>query len=193
MSTFIHLDSGARDVTQYPNPASFTVNANQVSTWWQAARTVRAYPQEIPNKQYEFVTTIKIDHLVLPYTEQLQDEPIVYVQFNSTKYKDRSLIQTISNMFPTITFVAEWDKTQNDSTATPAWIHYKCNMPQAMRFSRDKPVIFEVTLRDGSTPIIVDNIPPVLPNPAVQVSATFELIPYIRDDEYSNHMVTTLL
>jgi hypothetical protein len=192
MSTFVHLDSGQRNVVQYPSPADFDVTAKQVSSWWPQARTVRAYPQEIQNKQYEFVTSIKLSHLILPYTAQLANEPLIFVEFHSSTYHDRGLISTIDGEFPKITFVAEWDKTQNNSSA-PAWIHYKCNMTQAMRYKRDKPLKFKIVLRDGTVPVITDNTPPVLPNPALQISATFEMIPYIRDDEYINHMVTTLV
>ena len=194
MSSFVHLDSGLRDVNKYPNPADYVVNANQGSTWFKHARNVRAYPQEIPNRQYEFVTSIKLTHLVLPWTTELSTDPIVYVVFHSQKYKDRSLIFTISNAFPTITFVAEWDKTQTDASGNPIWIHYKCSMTQAIRWARDNPIQFQILLPATDTvPTIVDNVPPALPNPAVQTLATFEEIPYIRDDEYSNHMITTLL
>lgn len=194
MSSFLHLDSGFRNVQQFPSPAEYVVTADQVKSWFAQARSVRAYPQEIPKKQYEFVTSLKLLHLVLPYTDELISAPIIYIDLHSQKYQDKNLVTTISSVFPTITFVAEYDKTQPNIAGDPAWIHYKCNMTQVMRWARNNPILFKIVMPATNTvPVITDNTPPELPNPAVQVQATFEMIPYIRDDEYTNHMITTLL
>ena len=193
MSSFIDLDSSLRNVQLWPNPANFVVNDSQMSSWFVSSRSVRAFPQEVPKKQLEFVAALKLLHFVLPYQANLADTPIIFVDLHCQKYKDRSLVSTISNAHPQIKFVCEFDKYQVDSNLAPAWIHYKCNMTQVMRFSRKSALTFTVSMLDGNTVQIVDNTPPALPNPTVQVHATFEIIPYIRDDEYSNHMVDTMV
>ena len=188
MATFIDLDSSYRDRQQYPNPANYTVKDDQMSSWFTQGRTVRAFPQEIPKRQLEFVASLKLIHFVLPYSTALSGMPIIFVDIHTQRYKDRSLISTISNMHPSIKFVCEFDKYQVDSTGNPVWIHYKTNMNQVMRFSRKSALTFTVILLDGSVLFIQDNLPPLDPNASVQVHATFEVLPYIRDDEYSNHL-----
>jgi hypothetical protein len=193
MSTFIDLASELRDREQFSNPAKFVVTESQQSSWFPNARTVRAFPQQVSQRQMEAVTTVKLIHLVLPYQDDIIDTPIVYVHFHTQKYRDKSLISTISNNQPEATFVCEFDKVQNNSAGDPAWIHYKTQMAQVMRFSRRSHLYFEVTFLDGTTLNITDTVPPAAANPLVQVHATFELIPYIRDDEFSNHLVDTMV
>ena len=144
MSTFIVLDSSYRDRQQYPNPANYVVNDTQMSSWFLQGRSIRAFPAEIPNRQLEFVSTIKLLHFVLPYSITLSNIPIIYVDIHTQKYKDRSLVSTISNSQPLVKFVCEFDKYQFNNAMQPVWIHYKCNMSQVMRFSRKSPLTFAV-------------------------------------------------
>lgn len=193
MATFIDLDSTYRDRQQYPNPAEFVVGKDQLINWFRQARTVRAFPQQVSQRQMEMVDTIKLIHLVVPYQADIMDVPIIFVEFTSQKYKDKSLVSTMNNNHPTIKFICEWDKVQNDSAGDPAWIHYKTNMSQVMRFSRDFPIYFKLTFTTGNVLDITDTVVPEPINPAVQIHATFEVIPYIRDDEFSNHIVDTIV
>jgi hypothetical protein len=72
---------------------------------------------------------------------------------------------------------------------TPTWIHYGTRMEQVMRFSRHKPLVCRIFNRDGTTIPIIDNAIPNSPNPLKQVYITMEVTPYIRDNDFSNHLI----
>lgn len=72
---------------------------------------------------------------------------------------------------------------------TPTWIHYGTRMEQVMRFSRHKPLVCRIFNRDGTTIPIIDNTIPNPPNPLKQVYITMEVTPYIRDNDFSNHLI----
>jgi hypothetical protein len=191
MSTHLHLDSGGRDVQVYPNPANFIITAKQLDSWFPQGRTVRAYPQEIPSKQPEFVTSLKLLGMAIPYSTSLINQPFVYVNLHTQRYNDKALIATIGNAHGNSTFVCEYDKIQNNSSGDPAFIHYKCAMTQVMRWNRNDPTVFQIELNDGSILIITDSTPPTPPALANQIQVTFEITPYIRDGTFDNWMTTT--
>lgn len=192
MADFIVLNSIFRDREQYPNPANFVVGSEQMKDWLPQPRAVRAFPSEVSNRPLLFVNTLKILHLVLPYQADLQDLGLVYVNVFSQKFDDKNLVYMMEASMPQIKFVCEWDKTQNDSAGDPAWIHYKTNMSQVMRFAKNTPVTFQIYKPDGSIVSINDNLPPTPADPTKQVFATIEVVPYQRDDEFSHHNVEYL-
>ena len=65
-------------------------------------------------------------------------------------------------------------------------------MEQTMRFKRDDPVSIKFTTRSGDTLPNTDTLVPNPPDPNQQTLITFEVIPYIRDNDYNNPMVNTL-
>lgn len=67
MATFIDLDSYWRNRDDYPNPCEYEVSAKQTTTWMKAAREVRSKPQNACDRPNEFVTTVHIDSLSVPY------------------------------------------------------------------------------------------------------------------------------
>lgn len=67
MSTFVELDSIYRDRVQDPNPCNFTLPVSLVSSWLRAAREVRSSPQNQATRPLEFVTTVNMTALTLPY------------------------------------------------------------------------------------------------------------------------------
>lgn len=192
MSNFINLDSIWRDREAYPNENSFEVSSKQVDTWFRSSRTVRTFSQNPNRRPLEFATTVNIKHLILPYTEDLVELPVIYVNFRSKKYNDIHLINAIYGKQPTAKFICTQHKILNDKLGSPLWIHYQCNMEQTMRFERGGPVIFQITTRDGSILPQQDTIVPLQTDPTKQSICTFELTPYIRDGDYDNHMVSPL-
>lgn len=193
MSSFINLDSIHRKRDEYPNENSYTVDDQQTKTWYRSSRTVLATAQNPSVKPKEFATSVKLVYLSLPYTEELAEFPIVYVNFRSIEYKDIHLIQAISGTQSEAKFVCRFDKIQEDRNGDPLWIHYQCHMEQVMRFRRGDPVVFQVTTRSGSILPQQDSAPTDPPEPMKQTQATFEITPYINDGDYTNQTTTSFV
>lgn len=188
MATFIDLDSGERDNKTYPNPADYTLTPEQVDLWTAAARRVSALSRNANLNPADFAVSVNMKSLTIPYTVAMAIEPRVYVDFHSTKYNDTDLIQTIGGIHRTARFVCTFGGLQHNDGGAPVWIHYNCNMEQILRFSRRDPVVFRVTTRNETVLTNGDTTYPVAPDPTKQIMATFEITPYIRDNDYSNHM-----
>lgn len=190
MASFINLDSIHRDREVYPNENSYEVDARQVEMWFAASRTTMAIAQNPSIKPREFATTVNIRYFSLPYTDELSEIPILFINFRSKEFKDIHLISTINGVQRDAKFVCRFDKIQNDRAGDPMWIHYQCNMEQTMRFKRGDPVAFEITTRSGDVLPQQDTSVPDDPDPTKQSQVTFEITPYINDGDYSNHTVT---
>lgn len=92
-------------------------------------------------------------------------------------------------------FVAYLDKVQgfypnSSGNIFPKFATYKCNMTQTYRINQKDSLKFRVFTPDGVTLPIVDNPYPQPINPLRQVNALFSVTPYVRDDKYSNHLVS---
>jgi len=188
MATYVDLDSILRDREAYPNPADYKVVASQIKSWFGSARSVRAFPQDPNIKPLEFATSVQIRYLTIPYTEAFAILPRLYVVFKTSEYNDIHLLQTISGKHPDANFICEFDRLQFDINGNPVWIHFKCKTRQVMRFKRDSPVTFQVYTRDGNILPNIDTLVPVDPDPLKQILCTIEVVPYIRDTYFSNHM-----
>jgi hypothetical protein len=146
MATYIDLDSLHRDRENYPNENDYTVTASQVETWFTSARTIRALPANPILSIKEFVTTINIRDLALPYSDELAALPRIYIEFRSETYKDIRLINTIGGIHADTHFVCSPKRIQTDSNDIPIWIHYECHMEQTMRFEREDLFVFNSLL-----------------------------------------------
>lgn len=189
MSKFIHLDSQFRDRQVFPNPANFKLTStNELIGFDFSARTVQSTAGNPRDRQVVFANNVELKSLILPRSATLVIEPIIYVDFHCSKYDDSWPINTIKGKNSDGRFIAEFDKIQfaADGT-TPLWIHYKCKMNQVMRFEVGQPLVFRVFDRTGVTIPIVDAIPPLPINSAVQVFCTFCITPYSRDGDFTNH------
>jgi len=192
MATYVDLDSIQRDRETYPNPNNYELAPQQVKTWFREARTVRAFPQNPSTRPMEFATTVNIRYLTLPYNDEVAALPRVYINFRCRVYKDIHLIQTIDGIHSDARFICIPDRIQNDPVSgNPAWIHYKCNMEQTIRFIRDDPVILQITSRSGDVLPNTDTLEPLPADPNQQTLITFEVTPYIRDNDYTNNMLDT--
>jgi hypothetical protein len=190
MANFIDLDSIWRDKEIYPNENNYEVGSNQIGGWYQKARTVRALPQNPNTQPLDFSTSIGIKYLTLPYSETLSDLPRVYINFYSKKYKDVNLINSIGDVQNNAKFICVPDRIQNDINGNPLWIHYKCNMKQAMRFARSEPVLFQITTRDGTILPQLDTNVPDSPDPSKQTLCTFEITSLVRDGYFSQDVLS---
>lgn len=188
MATFIDLDSLWRDRDAYPNENSYQLGPKKIETWFQSARTVQSTAKNPNLRPLEFATTINVKSLTIPYTEDLSEFPRVYINFRSNNYKDIHLINAIEGRQSESKFVCVYDKIQNDRNGNPLWIHYKCDMEQTMRFSRGEPVLFEITTRSGAVLPQQDTPADQDADPTKQTLVTFEVTPYLIDNDYANHM-----
>lgn len=194
MSTFIDIDSQFREFPRFRNPADFQVTAEQVETWFQFNRTVRANAKNPATAPLDFAQTVRLKSLIIPYVVNgglsidFSILPRVYVDFHSEKFPDIRLMHSIDGLQSEAKFVCSFDKYQVDDASNRVWIHYKCDMEQVMRFQRREPVNFKVMSRNGTAlPLnLVDT--GASPDPSLQVMATFEITPYLLDSSFDNHL-----
>jgi hypothetical protein len=181
MSTFLHIDTTWRNRERDPNPAQFSLDPKELGGWFRAARTVRAVPSAGP-KMLEFATTLRMIDFTLPYQDEFAALGRVYMDIHTQGYDDGQLISTIDSRNADARFVLAVDRIQYDNLGNPVWIHCHSHM--------DQVVIVRIFGRDGNTLPIVDNEPPLPPNPFSQVIFTIDVRPYIHDNEFSNHMLS---
>ena len=73
----------------------------------------------------------------------------------------------------------------------PLWILYKCLFDQCYRFNTNKDAVhFRVFDSSGTTLNITDTSSDIPVDPLQQVSAIFQITPYIREGNYDNHLTT---
>jgi hypothetical protein len=67
MATFIDLDSVWRDRVAYPNPCDYELTPSQILTWTKSSREVRAISANPNERPLDFVNSINLIFLTLPY------------------------------------------------------------------------------------------------------------------------------
>lgn len=189
MATFFDLDSVYRDKETWPNPNYFELNPSEISTWHPNPRMVRKIADDPNSRPREFVVTMNIKDLTLPWTQDIAPLPRVYVDFHSKLYNDTHFMNTINGVHKFAKFVCIPDKVQNDENGDPAWIHFKSDMEQIMRFERKYPIVFKVTTRSEDVLPNPDTPPGDEADPTKQTLCTLEMTSYIRDNDYSNHLI----
>lgn len=214
MSTHIHVESIWRDRGIYSNPAEFTIPNEVVKKWKTTNRTVQAVRPHHKMQTTNIKHNVDLKHLTLPYdfggatsSGAIEVLPYVYVQFNSVVHSDKRLLNTMEegrvvnqtldlsgNLVVTslkdATFIAHYDKVQESSDSVKRWIHYKSHMTVTMRIDVDSEIEFRVFSPDGKTLPIYDNDTSTNINRYRQVSALFEITPYVRDGDFDNHFTT---
>ncbi len=197
MATYIDLDSTYRDTDNYPNPANYIISARQVSTWPAGPRTVTAVSTPFSGRELDFVQSVKVLALSLPYANvtytdntgaiiatHTADIRRVYLDVYSMMYNDSFLIYTIDNKISKAKFVLMQAKIQYDSASNPIAVIFTTQMNQVMRFARNGPITIRMMQELG----YIINIPDTFPiTPSLQTWLNLELTPYFQDAEYDNH------
>ena len=191
MTEYIDIDSAYRNRDQYSNPANFVISPEQMLGWNKEERTVRAFPQNPSMNPKEFVDSVKLVYLQVPYAAELSTIPRLYVTFYSLRYKNLDLIKTMAGKHREAQFICIFDKYQLDDAGNRRWINYKCDMTQVMRFNRTSEMLFQVTTRSGDILTIFDNPIDDPLDVDNQILATISVEPYIRDGDYDNHFADT--
>jgi hypothetical protein len=187
MSTFIDLDSIFRDRTDYPNPANYEVTAKQTEAWSKNVKTVKPFSQNPNTRPLSYVYNVSLFCLTIPYDESLVALPRLYVDFHSKSYNDINTMNSIEQKQYRSRFVCFPEKIQNDSQGVPTWIHYKSPMEQTLRFKLDDIVCFTILTRDTNVLDIFEETDFDIPiDPLKQTMATFQLIPYARDNDFTS-------
>lgn len=113
--------------------------------------------------------------------------PRIYLDFHSNTYKDTRMIRTINGVNSDAKFVLIQDRIQFSAVGQPMWIQYK-SMQQTMRFKKDDQMTITFTDRNGHVlDFFTEDDLDVLINPQKQSLITIEVIPYLRDNAFSNH------
>lgn len=204
MGSPINLDSIFRDRITYPNICDYTLTTTQVETWILFAREIRAFHNNPVLRPIEFVCTINLLGLTLPYPNanifpdplkltaalEILTFPCLYIDFHSQTYDDQYLIASIDAVHKEDKFVVKIDRIQSDASGNPIWIHYKPEIgSQVMRFKRNDPVTLRIKGRNGDViPFYTDseddlNFPA---NPMKQSLVSFNVISFVNDNRYSN-------
>lgn len=186
MSSYIDLDSYYRDRESYPNENAYELLPDQVQLWTKQPRQTVTFSRNPGLRPLEFVVTIRLISIQLPYSADIADIPKIYVNFESKNYKDVRLVDAIGGIHSDVKFVCSFDKLQYDALNNPAWIHYKCRMIQTMRFEKGEPVIVSITTRSGMVLPQQDNPPSLPPIPSKQSLLTFQITPYELDGAFSD-------
>lgn len=190
MASYINLDSIFRDRQNYPNPAEFQVSADLIKGWHPNPPKVNATNALVTDRSLEFASTLKLMQLIIPYSANLLNQPCLYVSFFSSSYKDTNIVGSMTPIHAEDNFICNYSKTQYDNLGNPIWLHYDCKMRVTMRFRRNSTVLFKVSTRSGaSIPDFIDTNYTIPADPTKQVLATFEIIPFIRNNAYTNHLV----
>lgn len=191
MASYVDLYSLWRDRDTYPNACDFEVLPSQIKHWFKESREVRAFPQKPNARPLEFVDSITLLSLTLPYDDRLAVLPRLYVDFHSRLYNDQYLLNQIDGKIPNARFICLPERIQYDiDGTTPIWIHYKSHTDQVMRFNRDDTVTLKVMNPEGIVlPYFIEDDPTEQADITQQSLTTFKVIPYIRDNEYSHHTI----
>jgi len=198
MATYIDLDSTYRDNGTYPNPASYTVEASQVSLWTREARQTMANSIRPGASAKDFVQSVEVKRLILPYiaitytnssgtviNTHTADLQRIYLDVHTLRFNDNQLINSIDNKVFKARFSLIRKDIQYDNANVPKWCIFECNMDQVMRFSRNESLKMEIMQEEGFTVVITDTLPVV--TKARQTYVLLELNPYFRDGAYDNH------
>ncbi|HSA76298.1 MAG TPA: hypothetical protein VLE02_02015 [Nitrosarchaeum sp.] len=188
MATFIDLDSLWRDREQYPNSADYQLTPAQVETWFSSSRNISAYPKNPALKPVDFVSTVNVVNLTIPYNEEVAQLPRIYLDFHCKTYDDYNMIYSADRKHASDKFVLIPDKIQSDDTDAKIWIHFKCGMQQTMRIRRNDIISFRLSTRGGTVLDFSDDLPPDPPNPFLQTMCTLEVVPYGRDADYQDNL-----
>jgi hypothetical protein len=199
MANYIDIDSLYRDRETYPNPADFTIRPSDTLTWYPL-RVISRNPPDTKLAAQNLFQSISLLSLIIPYHDEFADLPKLYVDMHCLKYQDTPMIYTIDNKLSTARFVCVPEKIQNDSSGTPVWIHFKgITKDQTFRFYSNETIVFKVFTRTNtvlplSDPVVDPVSNEVLPlDPNLQVLATFEVVPYLRDGDYAQGIGNYLL
>lgn len=170
MSYYIELDSSTRNRHAYANPHKYEVEPPQVDTWSHSTFAT----------QSTIRMSVRVENVIIPYTDALLDEPRLYMDFHSAGMDDSNKVNCIDGNHRRAKFVLVLDKIQYDSQDAGVWIHYKaCGMAQILRFQRGYPLAIEIFDRDGDTIASGDETDPAEDvDPTKQTYILLSLEPY---------------
>ena len=175
----VDLDSLWRDRVTFPNPANYTVDPTNITSWLK--HTQRSICVEPCKPAPSYLSCIRLTSLILPYDPIVANAAKLYVDYHSVGKNPIQSISTIGNHLGEAKFVVTYQKTQYSSTGEPIWLHYCPVNTQMMEYSRDMPVHFAVYSRDGEVLTNYIDPDPTLPaDPARQILATFEITPHFK-------------
>lgn len=182
MSSYIHLDSWDRNRDQFPNPASFTVLPEQTKHWFHAPRTTKILQGS--KKQDEYMTSVRLLELVIPYSTTNADLAQVYLDFHSREYADKGLVRCMDPILDDVRFVCGYPSIQYDHSGAALYIRFSSSMVQQMRINPKSELVFNVMDYTGAT--LANQDTGANADRTKQVIASFELISYYHDAKYDH-------
>lgn len=205
MSTYLDIDSYHRLRDLFPNPASFEVCAEQISSWAAEPRIVARHGAVQSRSDKDFVQAISPIKVILPYTACTYTDKTgtvvnthtarlqrIYIDIHGPRYNDNSLMNSIDNQTYKANFVLfrEADDIIRDDADAPKWISFTSKQTQAMRYKRDDCLIIDILQERGFTINITDNAPPAAPDEDKQVYVCMEVTPYYRAGQFDQQQTS---
>lgn len=193
MSTYLDLNSLFRDRESYPSVFDYQVTAEQIKSFYSQPRTTAPVAPK-GKRPLEFVTSIRLNQMILPFDQTLSNQALLYVDIHPVNKDSINLISTMNNNVKDAKFNVSFSHIQMDPiSGIPLWMHYRCNMSeQVMRWDRDHPLSLRIFDEVGKTVTIAvpDPKPPANPDPFKQSKLLFELTPYQRDTHFWSDVET---
>jgi hypothetical protein len=120
---------------------------------------------------------------------ELLKYPRIYLDIHSHTYNDTRFIRTIGGVLANARFILVIDKVHYDDNLMPIWIHYRPSREQVMRFKKNDTIVIKFMSRGGTTIPFFDESDLSLPlDPEKQSVLSFDVIPYLNDARFGNHM-----
>ena len=179
MSTYIDIDSSKRDLSRYPNPASYTFHAVQIGHWPLHPRRVSGNvfdPEEHVKGMYE---SVKAKNILIPAVDYtyIDEHGItrtgntmslqkIYLDIHTVNFNHTNSINSAHPIDPTgvvrndrtgsSKFILYRNDIQLDENDQPRYLKFETDMDQVLRFERRKEIVVRLSQEDGHTIIIPD-------------------------------------
>lgn len=180
MSTYIDLDSSKRDLSRYPNPASYTIHAEQIGHWSAHPRKVVGQNPGVQNSVRDIYDSVEIIQVLIPVADytyvdehgvtrtgnNTQSLQKIYIDVHTVNFDHKHSISSPHPIDPTgvvghdrtssAKFILVRKSVQADENSDNQYLRFETEMDQVIRFDRKREIVVDIMQEDGHTIIISD-------------------------------------
>lgn len=188
MSNICVIHSESRNRGTYPYPSQFVIDPIKISGNHIFGRTTQQIQKNPRFRSDEFVSSIKIVNVIVPYVVNVTDNlPMIYMSLRSLN-DSNTLIFTTNPKTKYYNFVLFMDRILTDDNGVKRWIYYKAGYTQVMQFHRTYPIEIKISDKLGSILSLTGDEDELNdPVSSLQTTVIFEIEPFINDADYTNH------